>query len=97
MRGRASGPRGDAFDIHPSAGTIACDRSREALEDARVVLEALADNLSPDVLDAAQDVREGRPDWRILRRLDFVAMAQAHTKRIVVAAIRRAAWRPWTG
>jgi hypothetical protein len=61
------------------------------------VLEALADNLSADVLDAAQDVREGRPDWRILRRLDFVAMARAHTKRIVVAAIRRAAWRPWTG
>ena len=68
----------------------------EALEDARAVLEALADNLSPDVVDAAQDVREGRPDWRFMRRLDLVAMVRAHTKRIVVAAIRRAAYRPWT-
>jgi hypothetical protein len=59
---------------------FAGDRSVEALEDARVVLEALADNPSVDALDAAQDVREGRPDWRFMRRLDLVAMARAHTK-----------------
>ena len=97
MRAALLGRKGHAFDNHPTAGTAAYDRSKEALENARVVLEALADNLSPDVLDAAQDVRESRSDWRIMRRLDLVAMARGHTKRIVAAAIRRATWRPWTG
>ena len=82
--------RGFVFASHPPAGTIAYNRSMEALEDCRAVIAALADSLTQDMIDA----EEGRPDWRFYRRLDLVAMARGRTHRTIAAALKRALWRP---
>jgi hypothetical protein len=86
--------RGFVFAGHPSAGTIAYNRSMEALEDCRAVIAALVDSLSQDMIDAARDAEEGKPDWRFYRRLDLVAMARGRTRRTIVVALKRALWRP---
>jgi hypothetical protein len=86
--------RGFVFAGHPKAGTIAYNRSMEALEDCRAVIAALAGSLSQDMIDAARDAEEGRPDWRFYRRLDLVAMARGRTRRTIATALKRALWRP---
>jgi hypothetical protein len=73
------------------------DRSAEAIADTRAVIEALADNLSQDMVDAGRDVEEKRPGSMYYRRLGLVGMARGRTRRVISAALKLALWLPWTG
>jgi hypothetical protein len=95
MRDRTHGPNGLIFRVHPSGPLD--DRSAETIADTRAAIEALADNLSQEMVDAGRDVEEKRPGWVYYRRLDLVPMARGRTRRMISAALRRALWLPWTG
>jgi hypothetical protein len=87
--------KGLVFRLHPWG--LMDGRSAEAIADTRAVIEALADNLSQEMVDAGRDVDERRPGWMYYRRLDLVGMSRGRTRRVISAALKRAPWLPWTG